>query len=315
MKGSSPRIAVVGSLVMDLVFRTRVKPGPGQTVLGDSFDMHLGEKGFNQAVGCRRLGATVTLIGRVGRDEFADRFVEKLTQEKMETRFVTRDPEAGTGVASPVVYPDGQNRIIGVPRANMNLSPVEVEAAEGAIAAADMLMIQYEVNPAASRRAAEIARRHDTPVLLDPAPVHDECDACEWPIDYLVPNEVEANMLSEGNGPEEWARELYDDDVEGVVISLGRSGALAIDGSGTREHPGYQVGVVDTTGAGDAFRAGLAVVLARGGSIDDAVRFANGCGALACTVPGAEPSMPGLAAVEEFIRSRTPTPAPVAERF
>ncbi len=306
MKGSRPKVAVVGSLVMDLVFRAGHRPEPGETLLGEDFGMFLGGKGFNQAVGCKRLGAGVTLVGRIGRDLFGDMFIRKLEQEKMGTEFVMRDDETGTGVACPVVFSDGQNSIIGVPRANMRLSVTEVEAAESEIAQADMLMLQFEVNPDASKRAAEIARRHNTTVLLDPAPAHLGRSDFNWLVDYIVPNEIEADMLAQGNGSEESAKRLFSEDVRAVVVSLGEKGALVVDENGIREHPGYRVDVRDTTAAGDAFRAGLGVMLAQDKGIDQAVRFANACGALACTKMGAEPSMPTLSAVEQFRKKYKP---------
>jgi ribokinase len=306
MKSGRPRVAVVGSMVMDLVFRVGHRPKPGETLLGESFEMFLGGKGFNQAVACHRLGAETTLVGRVGRDEFGDRFIRRLHDEKLTTRFVNADPEHGTGVASPTVFPDGGNSIIGVPRANMALTAADVEAAAERIAAADVLMLQFEVNPEASRAAAHIARRHGTLVLLDPAPVHAQCENIDWPTDFLVPNEVEAQMLADCDSPEEWARELYEEDLHAVVISRGSAGALVIDGAGLREFPGYRVRVMDTTGAGDAFRAGLAVMVARGRDVDSAVRFANACGALACARHGAEPSMPRLDEVTEFMQQNEP---------
>ena len=300
---------MVGSLIMDLVFRVAHRPQAGETLPGTGFDMFLGGKGFNQAVAANRLGAEVTLVGRVGRDPFGDRFLRRLHDEHMASRFVARDPEQGTGVACPTVFPDGQNSIIGVPRANMALTTDDIEQAGEKIAAADLLMLQFEVNPAASKRAAEIARRHDTLVMLDPAPVHLECGNLDWPIDYLVPNEVEANMLAECNNPEEWARELFDEELRSVVISRGAAGALVIDGDGTRDHAGYRVEAVDTTGAGDAFRAGLAVMLVQGRPADAAVEFANACGAFACTIAGAEPSMPRLADIEQFMTANEPETA------
>ncbi|MBN2536680.1 ribokinase [candidate division WOR-3 bacterium] len=306
MKGGQPRVVVVGSMVMDLVFRVGHRPKPGETLLGEGFAMFLGGKGFNQAIACHRLGAETTLVGRVGRDEFGDRFIRRLHDERISTRFVSADPEHGTGVASPTVYPDGGNSIIGVPRANLALTPADVEAAEDRIAAADVLMLQFEVNPEASQAAAHIARRHGTLVLLDPAPVHAHCENIDWPIDFLVPNEVEAQMLADCDSPEEWARELYDEELEAVVISRGAAGALVIDGRGVREFPGFRVRAVDTTGAGDAFRAGLAVMVARGRGLDEAVRFANACGALACTREGAEPSMPRLDEVLSFAGANEP---------
>jgi ribokinase len=306
MKSSSPKVVVVGSLVLDLVFRVARRPRPGETLAGEEFGMFLGGKGFNQALACHRLGVPTVLVGRCGRDEFGDRFIERLTAEGMCLDHVTRDPAAGTGVAAPLVFPDGRNAIVGVPRANRALAVADVEAAEDEIATADVLMLQFEVNPAASRRAAELARRHGTTIVLDPAPAGGPGGDIAWPHDYLVPNEVEADMLTDGDRPEEWARELNTPELRAVVISRGARGAVVSDRDGQREHPGYRVAAVDTTGAGDAFRAGLAVMLAADRDIDAAVRFANACGALACTVAGAEPSLPRRREVEEFMQTHLP---------
>lgn len=311
--GGRPRIAVVGSMVMDLVFRAKTRPRPGETLQGDDFQMFLGGKGFNQAVACHRLGAEVTLIGRIGSDRFGDMFLEKLAHEGISSEHISRDPEVGTAVASPVVFPDGQNSIIGVPRANLRLSAEQVQAAEPAIAAADLLMLQFEVAPAASAQGAEIARSHGRLVLLDPAPAHLEPNATNWPVDYLAPNEVEAEMLagridpssmrpdSGKQGIDRWAQAQLNAGLKAVVMSIGVYGAVVYDKLGYRSFPGFTIQAVDSTGAGDAFRAGLAVMLAQGRDIDDAVRFANACGALACTVMGAEPSMPRAEAVRRFL--------------
>jgi len=306
MKASSPRIVVVGSMVMDLVFRARYRPRPGETLLGDEFAMYLGGKGFNQAICCHRLGVETTFVGRAGNDRFGDMFIAKFALEGMDARFVARDPAAGTGVASPLILPNGANSIVCMPRANMQLSVEEVEAAHAEIARADVLMLQFEVNPKASRRAAEIALQNNTRVLLDPAPAHMSGMAPDWPVDYLVPNEVEANLIAEGESPEEWAKVMFTSDRRAVVISLGDKGALALDADGLRRFPSYRVDVKDTTGAGDAFRAGLAAKLARDSGLDDAVRYANACGALACTIPGAEPSMPNTDAVRAFMARSAP---------
>ena len=311
MKSSRPRVCVVGSFVIDLVFRVKHRPGPGETMLADGFGMFLGGKGFNQAVGARRLGADVAVVGRVGRDQFGDTFIARLEQEGVDSSRVGRDPDSGTAIASPVVDATGQNSIIAAPRANMRVTTEDVLAAEEQIAAADVLMLQFEIPLAASRTAAEIARRHKTLVMLDPAPVsHGPPGAPDhsttrpldhFDIDFLVPNEVEAHMLTGRTLPEEAAAVLLPETRQGVVISLGEQGALAADRAALSQLPAHKVDVVDTTGAGDAFRAGLAVKFAEGASLGDAARFANACGALACTVMGAEPSMPKLDAVEDLL--------------
>lgn len=326
MKGSEPRVCVVGSFVMDFVFKVDRRPGPGETMLARDFGMFLGGKGFNQAVAARRLGADASVVGHVGKDPFGDMFLAKLEQEGIDSSRVTRDPESGTAIASPVIDAGGENSIIAAPRANMRVTTADVEAATDAIAAADVLMLQFEIPVATSRRAAEIARKHDTLVLLDPAPVRhggpvevrsqstearvqSSVAPDHWstrPLDhfsadYLVPNEIEAHMLTGRMTLDEWGTVLLPETRRGVVISLGDKGAAAFDRDGRREFPAHKVKVVDTTGAGDAFRAGLAVMLAQGKPLDDAVRFANTCGALACTVMGAEPSMPRFDAVERLL--------------
>jgi len=304
MKSGRPRVCVAGSFVVDLVFRVKRRPGPGETMLADGFGMFLGGKGLNQAVGARRLGADVCIVGRVGRDAFGDMFLARLTQEGIDSSYVTRDPEAGTAIASPVVDEKGQNSIIAAPRANMQVATRDVDAATDAIAAADILMLQFEIPVGASRRAAEIAHKHGTLVLLDPAPVEHGFERFDAPVDYMVPNEIEAHMLTGRLTPEEAAAVLLPETRLGVVVSLGADGALAMDRATSKRFPAHKVEVVDTTGAGDAFRAGLAMKIAEGARLDDAVRFANACGALACTVMGAEPSMPSRLTVQEFMEDR-----------
>ena len=292
---------MVGSFVIDLVFKVKRRPGPGETMLADDFGMFLGGKGFNQAVAARRLGAEVSMVGRVGKDQFGDMFLKKLEQEGIDSGRVTRDPEAGTAIASPIIDASGQNSIIAAPRANMRVTPDDVRAAEGQIAAADVLMLQFEIPPATSRTAAEIVRKHDTIIFLDPAPVEHGFERFAAPIDYIVPNEIEAHMLTGRMTPEEAAAVLLPETRRGVVISLGDQGAMAVDRAALNRFPAHTVKVVDTTGAGDAFRAGLAVKIAEGSGLDEAVRFANACGALACTIMGAEPSMPRRDTVERFL--------------
>jgi ribokinase len=301
MKGSRPRVCVVGSFVIDLVFKVTRRPGPGETMLADDFGMFLGGKGFNQAVAARRLGADVSMVGRVGGDPFGDMFMAKLEQEGIDSSHVARDPEAGTAIASPIIDASGENSIIAAPRANMRVTTEDVDAATDAIAAADVLMLQFEIPTESSRRAAEIARKHETVVLLDPAPVEHGFERFAAPIDYIVPNEVEAHMLTGRMTPEEAGAVLLPETRRGVVISLGEQGAMAVDRAELSRFPAHKVKVVDTTGAGDAFRAGLAVKIAEGLSLDEAVRFANACGALACTVMGAEPSMPRRDKVESHL--------------
>jgi len=285
----------------DLVFRVKRLPRPGESMPGDEFGLFLGGKGFNQAIACHRLGAEVTMVGRLGKDYFGELFLKKMAEEGMSAGFVRQDEEVGTGVACPIVDESGQNAIIGIARANLRIDIEQVEAAREELESADVLMLQFEIPYPVSFRAGAIAKKAGALVMLDPAPIHLSEPVVDSPVDFIVPNEIEASELAQGRTVTEWAEAELARGRKGIVVSIGADGALVFDQDGRRYFPAFKVRVVDSTGAGDAFRAGLAVSLTEGKSLDQAVRFANACGALACTVLGAEPSMPRREAVEEFL--------------
>src|SRR5512141_424272 len=196
MRGSSPAIVVVGSFNMDLVVRTPRRPVRGETVMGSEFGMFPGGKGFNQAIAAARLGARVTMAGRVGSDHFGDLFLNALRAEGVCSQAVMRDPVVGTGVGLPVIGEDGDNAIVVVPRANMAMTATDVDAVTAEIASADALLLQLEVPQAVSRRAAEIACNAGTLVVLNPAPAAPLADEFVALADVLVPNEFEAQALT-----------------------------------------------------------------------------------------------------------------------
>ncbi len=305
-----PCVAVVGAFNLDLVFWADRRPRRGESLMGRRFGMFPGGKGFNQAVAAARLGAEVTMIGRLGCDPFAEPFMETLAVEGIDTGHVVRDPDEGTGVASPVVEADGSNSIVFVPRANMRLTPDDVEAAAPAIRAADAILFQLETPPDASLRAAELAREGGTRVIFNPAPALPFPEGL-WPLcDLLVPNEVEVAMLAghPADDPAGAARVLLARGPQAIVVTLGEEGALLVTAKGEQHFAPHRVEVVDSVAAGDAFCGALAVRLAEGAPLPEAVRFANAAGALAVTVAGAAPSMPGRAAVEALLSGGTVLP-------
>lgn len=306
----SPRIAVVGSLVTDLVVWLPHFPLKGETLLASRFGIFVGGKGCNQALTARRCGAEVSLIGRVGDDPFGQMLLEALERDGLDYRFVKRDP-IGTSLALPIIDPNGDNSIVGIPRANARLSKEDVEQAASAIANSQALMLQFEVPLEASQAAAHIAHANGASVIFNPAPAHTSAGQhlphhFEW-ADWLTPNEVEAEQLTgqsvtDVNSAREAARILLERGVrQGVIITLGARGALAL--THTREvfSPAFAVTPVDTTGAGDAFNGAFAVALAEGRALEDALRFANAAGALSVTVAGAEPSLPRRTEVEKLL--------------
>ena len=305
MDRQDPKVVVVGSFNMDLVVQAERRPQTGETLMGEEFGMFIGGKGSNQAIAAARLGANVTMIGRLGTDLFGDTLMAAHAAAGICTDYITRDTEVGTGVASILIDADGDNSIVLVPQANMRLSVEDIERASESIAAADVLLLQLEVPIAASQRAAEIAKSNGATVVLNPAPAQELPDDFLAQVDILTPNEVETESLSgvrvsTVTDAERAAKVLLDKGLSAVILTLGEQGALLLTPNLTQQAPSYLVEVVDTTAAGDAFCGALATALARGENFVDAVAFANAAGALAVTVLGAAPSMPTAAQVEAF---------------
>ncbi len=292
-----PKIAVVGSLNMDLIVRAPRLPRPGETLIGHSIHIAPGGKGANQAVAAARLGAAVAMIGRVGEDPYGQMLLRTLDEAHIEAQHVITDPEAATGVALIAVDDLGQNNIIIVSGANMRLTGGDMEAAEDSIASADLLLLQLESPLPTVERAIAIAKAHRVGVVLNPAPARLLDPGLVAGVDYLVPNETEATVLSKVevvdlSTAEKATRVLRAQGAGAVIVTLGERGALVADSLGETHIPGFAVEVVDSTAAGDAFVAGMAVTLASGQPVREAVRFANAAGALATTKLGAQPSLP-----------------------
>jgi ribokinase len=295
---------------MDLVARTPRIPQPGETIIGGDFHTVPGGKGANQAVAAARLGAQVSMVGRVGRDAFANPLLENLAAAGVDHTFVTQYPGAATGVALIVVDDAGQNSIVVASGANMRLSPADVDAAEAAIAAADALLLQLESPLETVTRAAEVARTHRVTVILNPAPARPLPAALLSLVDVLIPNESETSLLTgmpvgDQAEAETAAVALRESGVGTVILTLGDRGALLAREGETERFPAFDVTPVDTTAAGDAFVGGFAVALAEGQSLAEAVRWGNAAGALATTKLGAQPSLPNRQALEKLLAEGT----------
>jgi ribokinase len=293
-------ITVVGSLNMDLIARTPRFPQPGVP----------GGKGANQAVAAARLGARVSMVGRVGRDAFAESLLNNLAAAGVDHTFVVHDPEAATGVALIAVDDAGQNSIIVASGANARLSPADVDGAEAAIAGADALLLQLESPLETVTRAAKVARAHGVPVILNPAPARSLPGALLSLVDVLIPNESETALLTglpvgDQAEAEAAATALRTLGVGTVILTLGEQGALLTREGVAEYFPAFEVTPVDTTAAGDAFVGGFAVALAEGRSLAEAVQWGNGAGALATTRLGAQPSLPTRQDVEGLLTTGT----------
>jgi ribokinase len=278
-------ITVVGSVNLDFVASGASLPKAGETVTGARLARHPGGKGANQALAARRLGADVRLVAAVGNDDMAEEALKLLRHGGVDlsaTQYINGET---TGVALIAVSQAGENQIIVCPGANEALDPGDVEGAT-----IEHMMGVLEV-PAATLLAA--AERATGFVALNLAPAMQVPPALIARANLLIVNETEAAFY----GAALHAPGRY------VAISLGAAGAeLWQDGARIASAAPPPVTVVDTTGAGDTFSAALTVSLIKGKSPEDALTYAVAAGALACTKPGAQPSLPRRAEVEALLK-------------
>jgi ribokinase len=311
---SVPRIAVVGSYATGLTMRVDRIPGAGETLLGRGYRVDFGGKGSNQAVGCARLGTRVDFVASIGNDSFGEMALSLYRDEGIDVAHVTRSDEVPTGVGFIVVEAkSGQNCIVLDPGANELLTAEDVSASANALKSAAVVLTQLEIPAEAAEAALTIGRTAGAVTILNPAPVRPLTASLLRMVDVLTPNETEAKVLADrapdaSIDPETVAYELIARGVKQVVMTLGEKGALLIGSSECQRFPAVRVRAVDTTGAGDAFNAGLATALAHGTSLEEAVQFAVIVGAMAVTKDGVIPALPRRSEVLEFCGQHAMTP-------
>jgi len=299
------KILVVGSINMDLVLRVPHSPVPGETILGSNFQTFPGGKGANQAVAAARMGGEVTLIGKVGNDDFGKVLTQGLVENKVITDYVVKDPDARTGIAMIIVADNGENMIALASGANMNISTDDIQKEEDLFSKTNLLMAQLETPLPAMIKAVELAHAHNVLVVLDPAPAQPLPDSFLEQVDVLTPNESELAILTGEDDIDRGIKILRDRGVKNVVVTLGAKGARLVNETTDLYIPSYKVVPVDSTAAGDAFNGALAVALAEGKSLVEAAQYGMAAGALATTKSGAQPSLPTREAVERMMADPT----------
>jgi ribokinase len=299
------KIVVVGSSNTDMILKLNRIPRPGETILGGEFVTAAGGKGANQAVAAARAGGSVTFVARVGQDMFGEQAVAGFIEHGINVEHVQYDA-APSGVALIFLDDDGENSIGVASGANGNLSPADVRKAETAFSTADVVVMQLETPLDTVQAAADVAVANGSIVILNPAPAQPLPDKLLEKISILTPNETETELLTgitvtDDASCNQAADILLGKGIETVIITLGARGAFVASPELRQFVPGFKVEPIDSTAAGDTFNGALAVALADGVTLAEAVRFANAAGAISVTRMGAQPSAPSRDEIDALL--------------
>lgn len=301
------KIVVVGSLNMDLVGCAPRLPVVGETITGHTFFDAPGGKGANQAYAAAKLGGRVSMIGRVGSDDFGRRMRANLEQVGCDVSGILTLQDYPSGIALIFVADDGHNCIMVLPGANGRLTEADVEASRQQFEGTAYVLLQLEIPLPTVVAAAQAARRAGAQVILDPAPAQPLPDELLSLVDVLTPNETEAMILT-GLPPRrldpvqasDLAQRLRSRGASTVIVKLGDQGCVLVTGGNPCHIAAPKVQAVDTTAAGDVFNAGLAVGLSEGMDLSAACQFANRAAAVSVTRRGAQPAAPSRVEVERL---------------
>lgn len=315
-----PKILVVGSFVKDLIVSASRFPEAGETVLGCGFQTASGGKGANQAIQAARLGAHVTMVGKVGDDVFGKEMIKSCAESGIDCSRVMIDKDAPSAVGNVQLQIDNngatQNRIIVVSGANMAITKEELSFLKTEIKNYDMVLLQLEIPMSVNEFVVECAYRSGVPVMLNPAPSAYINDSIMSKLKYISPNEHEAaNMTGvtiqhDGDGVnlddvKAAINVLLSRGVKNVLITLGTAGAAFGNENEFFVIPALQcITAVDPTAAGDSFVGSFSTFVSMGIDHQKAVRIANYVGSLTVSKMGAQPSLPWLENINDLIRER-----------
>lgn len=297
----SNKIIVVGSANADLVIHSDKMPKPGETLIGSNFQINAGGKGLNQAVAIAKLGGNVSFLGAVGNDANGHTLMDALSENSVSYKGITT-PDIPTGIAMITVV-DGNNFIILDSGANYALTPEIIEQHADSIAECDFCVLQLEIPLETVVKACEIAAQSGTKVILNPAPSQMLPPSVFAYIDYLIPNEHEAQDLTgiyPGNEDncKRAVMALQQMGIKNVIITLGERGCVYSNGDEIVFCPAAATNVVDTTSAGDCFIGALVTKLSQNESLQNAVAYATKASAIAVSREGASKSIPLASEIE-----------------
>ena len=296
----------LGSINMDLVVRTPRFANPGETIVGLDFYSAPGGKGANQAVAAGRLGVDTLMFGRIGDDFFGKNLLKNLRENNVGIEGVKTDNMLPTGTALITVDNNAENIIIIIPGSNGAVNDSDIKNLTPFLKKAKILMLQLEIPLETVVAAAKLAKESGVKVLLDPAPARELPDELLQLCDFITPNETEAQILTgieinNSMDAKKAAEVLLEKGVQAAIVKMSSNGSYYYDGSIEILFPAYKVNAVDTVAAGDAFNGGFAAAFSEGKPIEEILQWANACGALSTTKPGAQPSMPSREELISFI--------------
>ncbi|HEY0210937.1 ribokinase [Acerihabitans sp.] len=301
------KLVVLGSINADHILNLQRFPRPGETVVGNHYQVAFGGKGANQAVAAGRSGADIAFIACVGEDDIGARIRRQLQADHIDIVPVEPSPGASTGVALIFVNGQGEN-IIGIdPGANAAVTPAYLARFEPWVINASALLMQLESPLETVIAAARLARDHQTRVILNPAPARQLPDELLALVDIITPNETEAEQLTgvavdNDAAAARAALILHDKGIATVIITLGSRGVWLSERGNGKLVPGFKVRAVDTIAAGDTFNGALMTALLEDRDMDSAIRFAHAAAALAVTRAGAQPSIPWRDEIDAFLQ-------------
>lgn len=306
------KILVVGSFVMDLIVSTPRFPKQGETVLGCGYRTASGGKGANQAVQAARLGAQVTMMGKVGQDGFGREMLDSVQASGVDVSrvCVTADAPSAVGNVQLEVTDEGtSNRIIVVSGANMTITPEDVAFLKDGIAEYDMVILQFEIPMEINCLVAQYAADKGVPVMVNCAPFTQVPEELMRNISFISPNEHEAALMTgrvlESDEDVAWAlHRIHEMGAKNALITLGSRGVayLSEDGKLMVSPALSGLDVKDPTAAGDSFVGAFCTAVCAGMDIGDALRFANCTAGLTVCRMGAQPSLPTLDEVIALMR-------------
>ncbi|MGF7059104.1 ribokinase [Brassicibacter mesophilus] len=292
------KIAVIGSINIDLVVQSKRRPNKGETIIGDSFSISPGGKGANQAVAASKLGAETIMFGTLGNDQHGKYMLDILDKQNVRTEYIQKNIEKESGVAI-IHLAENDNSIVVVPGANENTSIEYLKSYQEILLQADIILIQLEIPIYTVEWAIDFLHQNNKTIILNPAPASKLSVEVLEKSTYIIPNEHECAIIFDSQkSTEELMREFSNK----LIVTEGKRGVRFCDGTDIIHIPSIDVNVVDTTGAGDTFNGAIAVALAEGKSLEESIKFANVAAGISITKVGAQGGMITRRELDKILR-------------